>query len=95
MDELTFFEPEALEASLAAASNHLNMRRDTPALAGAMPQSDADAINDFMVALYKSAPEDLVSLTESVVEPVGEVGIGRITLRQSAAGSVSRGSQQA
>jgi hypothetical protein len=76
MDELTFFEPEALEASLAAASNHLNMRRDTPALAGAMPQSDADAINDFMVALYKSAPADLVSLTESVVEPVSLHGYG-------------------
>src|SRR5208282_1038035 len=42
MDELTFFESEALEASLAAASNHLNLRQDTPALAGAMRQSDAD-----------------------------------------------------
>jgi hypothetical protein len=28
MDELTFFEPEALEASLAAASNHLNLYRE-------------------------------------------------------------------
>jgi len=69
MDELTFFESEALEASLAAASNHLNLRQDTPALAGAMRQSDADVINDFMVDLYQSAPADLVSFTESVVEP--------------------------